>query len=495
MFQLVLYLKRIHRKLFLALARAAVVTFVGTLLTYSITASAAIMWSQSGPILVHNNGAGEDILHGAIPPQGTNSNRTLFLKFRVDPYSDAAMEGTGISTFYEAGVFLYQNGTQHLGIGNGLQATAYSAINVPTNGPSVRWGSLDFYTAEPELGKEYQCVRKGTPVIFLVKIEYIPGHDAHITVWLNPHLSLDATEMNQPTNIVTRFEANATFDEIRLLHRGPGDGWKFSNLAIASSFEDFIQPRFWQRKSFMGLIMGGLLVVVAITVRISERRRAQRQIRELEQDRAVAAERARIARDIHDELGASLTKICKLAEMMDQHHETQDHANTLSKTISGTARNTIQTMDEIVWAVNPKNDTLKEMADYLVFFTEDFLHPSGISCRLDVPLNLPDIPVTAEVRHNLYMVVKEALNNAVKHAAANQIRFGLEYTANRLTVEIADNGQGFHPDKITVVGNGLENMRRRISAIGGKFHLQSEPGSGTTVRLQVLFQEGKIDVP
>jgi signal transduction histidine kinase len=83
----------------------------------------------------------------------------------------------------------------------------------------------------------------------------------------------------------------------------------------------------------------------------------------------------------------------------------------------------------------------------------------------------------------------------VKHAAANQIRFGLEYTANRLTVEIADNGQGFHPDKITVVGNGLENMRRRISAIGGKFHLQSDPGSGTTVRLQVLFQEGKIDVP
>jgi signal transduction histidine kinase len=135
------------------------------------------------------------------------------------------------------------------------------------------------------------------------------------------------------------------------------------------------------------------------------------------------------------------------------------------------------------------------MADYLVFFTEDFLHPSGTSYNLDVSLNLPGIPVTAEVRHNLFMVVKEALNNAVKHAAARQIRFGLNYTANRVTVEIADDGRGFRPDERTAVGNGLENMRRRMAAIGGEFYLQSEPGSGTTVRLQVLFQEGKIDVP
>src|SRR6202030_2150849 len=140
-------------------------------------------------------------------------------------------------------------------------------------------------------------------------------------------------------------------------------------------------------------------------------------------------ERARIAQDIHDELGASLTKIHKLAEMMVRHKPEEDNTVNLSKTISNTARDTIQTMDEIVWAVNPKNDTLKEMADYLVFFTEDFLRPSGIDCCLEVPLNLPGIPVTAEVRHNVFMVVKEALNNAVKHAAAGQIRFGLDHDA------------------------------------------------------------------
>jgi len=453
------------------------------------------MWSQAGPILAHNNGSGEDILHGAVPPQGANSSRTLYLKFRVDPYSDAAMEGTGISPFYEAGVFLYRNGVQHLGIGNGLQATAYSAINVPTNFPGVRWGSLDFFSAEPELGKKYQCVRKGTPVIILVKIEYIPGYDARITVWLNPTLSLGATEMNQTTNIVTQFEADATFDEIRLLHHGPGDGWKFSNLAIASSFEDFIQPRFWQRKSFMGLIMGGLLVVVAVAVRLSERRRAQRQIRVLEQERAVAAERARIAQDIHDELGSSLTKISKLAETMEQQSEMRSQVVTLSQIISSTTRDTIQTMDEIVWALNPKNDTLKEIANYLVFFTEDFLRPSGMACCLDVTLSLPRIPVTAEVRHNIFMVVKEALNNAVKHAKAQEIEFGLNYAGNKLTVEIADNGRGFCLEENPAVGNGLAYMQKRMNAIGGKFYIQSKPLQGTTVRIEVVFQERKSGVP
>jgi signal transduction histidine kinase len=485
----VVHFRHIQRKFFLAMARSAVVMIACMLLTHAVSARAAILWSHAGSILVHNNGAGEDILHGAVPPQGTNSNRTLYLKFRVNPYSDATMEGTGISTFYEAGVFFYQKGAQHLGIGNGLQATAYSAINVPTNVPGVRWNSLDFHSAEPELGKEYQCVRKGTSVIILAKIEYVPGRDAHITIWLNPNLSLGATEMNQPTNIVTRFEANATFDEIRLLHRGPGDGWKFSDLAIASSFEDFIQPRFWQRKSFLGLMMGGLLVGVTATVRLIERRRTQRQIRGLEQERAVAAERARIARDIHDELGASLTKISRLAETLEQQGEMQNQVAALSKSISCTTRGTIQTMDEIVWALNPKNDTLKEIADYLVFFTEDFLRPSGTACRLDVALNLPRIPVTAEVRHNLFMVVKEALNNAVKHAQAQEIRFSLNFAYSKLTVEIADNGRGFCLENGRHVGNGLENMQRRMSAIGGQFHLQCEPDRGTTVRLQMIFQE------
>jgi signal transduction histidine kinase len=131
------------------------------------------------------------------------------------------------------------------------------------------------------------------------------------------------------------------------------------------------------------------------------------------------------------------------------------------------------------------------MADYLVYFTEDFLRPTGVDCTLDVPLKLPDIPITAETRHNLFMAVKEGLNNAVKHASAREIRFTLNYAAGVLTVEIADNGAGFVVGE-SLIGNGLQNMRRRMNAVGGELQLQSKPGQGTVVKLRVALSEAKL---
>ena len=102
------------------------------------------------------------------------------------------------------------------------------------------------------------------------------------------------------------------------------------------------------------------------------------------------------------------------------------------------------------------------------------------------------ITVTAEVRHNLFLVVKEAINNAVKHTTARQIKFGMYYTANRLTVEVADDGQGFRVDETSAAGNGLENMRKRMSAIGGEFELDSKLGRGTTVKFSLVLKEGSM---
>ncbi|MDB6108991.1 MAG: Integral rane sensor signal transduction histidine kinase [Pedosphaera sp.] len=467
---------------------AAATLVAGALLLFPGSAPATILWSQPGATLVCNNGQGEDLFHGAVKPQDSNSTSTLYFRFHVDPLADSATKSIGD---FDAGFMFFEHGEEHFGLGNSREAWAYCAVNI-TN--SLK-GYVDLNSATPEPGFNWEYMRTGTPKYIAFKVEYVPGHNARVTAWLNPNLSLGATEINQPTNIVTRFEAKATFDEIRLLHRGGKGGWKFSQLVVATSFEDLLFSHFWQRGWFFAVAGGGLLVGVAGTAQLLERRCTQRQIRRLERESAVATERARIARDIHDELGASLTKIHKLAEMLDEQNESRNHAGTIPRTISRTARDTIQTMDEIVWAVNPKNDTLKEMADYLVYFTQDFLQPSGIACSLDVPLKLPDLTVTAEVRHNVFMVVKEALNNAVKHAAAQQVRFAFDCTANQLSVEIADNGRGFSPAATTPAGNGLENMRRRMGAIGGEFDLQSEPGCGTTVRLRVLFQAGKVGAP
>lgn len=462
---------------------AAAVLGMFTLLMAGFGVQGAVLWSHPDAIFVGNNGNGEDILHGAIPPQDSNSTSTLYFRIRVDPVADSAIKSIGE---FEAGFMLVEKGGENLGIGNMRGAWAFCAAHVPKN----KKGYQDFNSGTPEPTQTWEYMRAGVPKYIAFKIEYLAGQDAHITVWLAPELSGSATEINQPTNIVTRFEAKATFDEIHLVHRGQGLGWKFSEMVAGTSFDDLLLVHFWQRGWFVALASGGALAGVAGMVQLLERRRAQRQIQRLEKERAVAAERGRIARDIHDELGASLTKIFKLAEMMDPNQELAGVC-AVRKTIADTARETIQTMDEIVWAVNPKNDTLGEMADYLVYFAEDFLRPTGIACALDVPLKLPAIPVAAEVRHNLFMAVKEALNNVVKHADARQVRFGLEYAGNRLTVGIADDGHGFHPEEVGGRGNGVENMRRRMGGIGGELILQSEPGEGTLIKLQVSLPENQ----
>jgi signal transduction histidine kinase len=193
----------------------------------------------------------------------------------------------------------------------------------------------------------------------------------------------------------------------------------------------------------------------------------------LQRERALEVERLRIASDIHDEVGASLTKIGRLATALSDPR------------IAETTREVVQAMDEIVWAVNPRNDTLDNMANYLVHYAEEFVHPTGLYCDLDVPLTLPERPLSAEIRHNVFMVVKEALNNAVKHGAPARIRLGLTFEVELLTVTVQDDGRGFTIEAIAKGTDGLANMRQRLTAIGGQLHLRSEPGRGTSVTLQV----------
>jgi signal transduction histidine kinase len=263
-------------------------------------------------------------------------------------------------------------------------------------------------------------------------------------------------------------------------------------------------PPWWTARRIaiiIGVLVAGLgLAVVWIHMlrRQVERRTAllKREIAErerAEEGRAIEEERSRIARDIHDEVGSNLTKISKLAELMDRQGDVDEAHEPFSRTIAETAHDTVQAMDAIVWAVNPRNDSLEEMANYLVHLSQEFLRPAGISCCLDVPLGLPDIPVSAEVRHNLSMVVKEALNNAVKHAAARQIKLRLEVKSDELTIQVSDNGLGFRHGAASSIRNGLGNMRKRMMRLGGALELQSEPGRGTTVTLQVSLGSKRSD--
>jgi ligand-binding sensor domain-containing protein/signal transduction histidine kinase len=242
-------------------------------------------------------------------------------------------------------------------------------------------------------------------------------------------------------------------------------------------------PHYWQTTWFRvltGLVLGGGL---AGSVRYVSVKNLQRKLAALEREHAVERERARIAKDIHDDLGSRLTQITLLSDRA-QAGPAQEAQTSVTK-ISATAREMAQSLDEIVWAVNPEHDTLEGLVEYLSQSADDFLEDTSIRSRLNLPAQLPRCIIPAEVRHQLFLAFKEALNNAVKHAAASEIHIQFSAEAGRLEILLADNGVGFDPAAARTGGNGLSNMRKRLEGIGGQFAVSSHPGHGTEIRLTI----------
>src|SRR5262249_49764144 len=149
--------------------------------------------------------------------------------------------------------------------------------------------------------------------------------------------------------------------------------------------------------------------------------------------------------------------------------------------ISATAREMAQALDEIVWAVNPQHDTLEGLVEYLSQSADEFLEDTPIRCRVKLPPHLPRCAIPAELRHQLFLPFKEALNNAVRHAAASEMQIELSADSAHFQIAIGDNGVGFDPLSPRSGGSGLKNMRLRMAAIGGQLDLTSAPGCGTRI--------------
>jgi len=238
---------------------------------------------------------------------------------------------------------------------------------------------------------------------------------------------------------------------------------------------------------------GGLIThFIAIQQDISARKEMELMLREREQrltqverQRAVAAERARIACDMHDELGASLTRIKVLSERMERDADSSELARAHARKIAQTSRELAEQMDEVVWAVDPRNDDLENLGSYLVSYTEEFLRAANLGCRLELPEVVPEVPLSADIRHSLLLAVKEALNNVVKHARATEVQLHLAVRDSRLNIEVSDNGRGFLPQAALPRGNGLGILRRRLAEAGGECVIQSHPGQGTQVKMEL----------
>jgi signal transduction histidine kinase len=151
--------------------------------------------------------------------------------------------------------------------------------------------------------------------------------------------------------------------------------------------------------------------------------------------------------------------------------------------ITDKARDMVTSLDEIVWSLNPKHDSLGSLSKYFCEYAQQFLQLTPIRCRMEVAEDLPDCPLTSEQRHHLLLAFKEALTNVVRHAQATEVRLGIAAVNGTLIVTVTDNGQGLAAPANNTGGDGLANLSRRLEQLGGRCEMQSAAGAGTSVRL------------
>lgn len=281
--------------------------------------------------------------------------------------------------------------------------------------------------------------------------------------------------------------------EVRYTHLDPGeytfrvkasnnDGvWSDHPLEVTIT----IVPPFWKTSWFLGGSLIAGLVIVAGTARYVSQWNLRRTVLRLEQEHALERERARISKDMHDDVGASLTRITLLSDMASREGPGSGHAEPSIRKISDLAREVVGNLDEIVWAVDPKNDTLDSLAAYITEYTSSYFEPAPVHCRFDIPDSIPSHHLSADVRHNIFRAVKEALHNILKHSQATEVHLAFKLQDTSLEIVIADNGIGFSPETSPRFSDGLTNMRKRMDDIGGSFAVVSRPGKGTTVTFRV----------
>jgi signal transduction histidine kinase len=202
----------------------------------------------------------------------------------------------------------------------------------------------------------------------------------------------------------------------------------------------------------------------------------------VEQVRAIELERARIAQDLHDDLGSRVTAISMLAAAGTENNLDLNASKKRLALIQDRSRLLVASLDELVWEANPKYDTIAALVEYVAGFTEELLIETGIGRRVEIPVSLPKQAVPAETRHNVVLSVKEILNNAIRHGQPTEMLLQVSISDGRLEVLIRDNGCGFDTAQ-HVPGEGLANLKRRMGKISGCCRIQSEPGKGTDIVL------------
>jgi signal transduction histidine kinase len=196
----------------------------------------------------------------------------------------------------------------------------------------------------------------------------------------------------------------------------------------------------------------------------------------------VRRERARIARDIHDDLGAGLTQLVLMGETLQSEAPPSSETRLQLGQVCEKTRGLLGAINETVWAINSQRDTLRDLASYLCKYAEAFFQPTPIRCRFDIEPEMPAIPCDVGVRRNLFLAVKEALNNVLRHSRATEVFLRIQRRGREVIVTVEDNGIGFDLASANAERNGLRNMTERAAEAGGECSIVTLPGAGCVIR-------------
>lgn len=254
-----------------------------------------------------------------------------------------------------------------------------------------------------------------------------------------------------------------------------------------SGFAFYLRPHFYQTKVFYALwiLAVGLSALILYRWRLGYLRRIHR----LEQERVLAEDRARIAKDLHDGLGAQLTNLSILADISEDRATAVGSHETRFRKLSQLARETALQLREIIWTNHPGDESLEGLVSRICQYAQQSLDVADIRCCFEIAADLPPGPLNGQARHHLYLTAKEILHNILKHASATEVRIRARILDGSLEMVIEDNGNGFISpptgQKFPNGGYGLQNMRRRIESLNGTLSMTSEPGRGVRLVISV----------
>jgi signal transduction histidine kinase len=275
-----------------------------------------------------------------------------------------------------------------------------------------------------------------------------------------------------------------------------GENWRAKSFTIQLRSPDDVAllraPSWWTLRRLLWIVgalafasLVAFIWVVVLRRRVAERTReleVQIQKRQLaERRREIEQERARVAHDLHDDLGSGLTEVNMLSSLVKSTTTSTEEKDRYLGELSETARRMVTSLDEIVWAVNPRNDTIASLASYFGSYAQRLLDLASVACGLDIAPDLPEYPLDPTFRQELFFAFKEAITNVVRHAGATQMWLRILVRAETLIVEVSDNGHGFDPHNRSAGADGIVNMEDRLKALGGECEIKSNAREGTIV--------------